>query len=442
MADGLGEVLPFHHLDVVIFKENAAEIEWLASSGASLPLPNLPAEESQCWQLCKGEEMLHIADWGADERFPSLKQFAATNGIDIGSVVRVPLSALHGRLGTLGVLGGPGINYSAEDIDFLRLIARIVAFAVDDRLNLQGAQAAQAESQCQQAELQRQNDRLHLLLNLTNRITSNLELREVLRAISSNIREVMQCDAVVVSLLDRASGKARLYALDFPHGKGFVREEMLVTPSRATQEALDTLKPVVVTIDPDNLNPETYEMATAEGIKSWALIPIVNRARALGVLGIGRTTEGSFPVEDVDFLFFQVSGQIAIAIENALAYREISELKDKLTQEKLYLEQEIRSEMNFENLVGSSPALNHVLELVETVASSDSTVLLLGETGTGKELIARALHDHSRRKDRTFVKLNCAAIPTGLLESELFGHEKGAFTGAVTQKIGRLELAD
>jgi formate hydrogenlyase transcriptional activator len=138
----------------------------------------------------------------------------------------------------------------------------------------------------------------------------------------------------------------------------------------------------------------------------------------------------------------QAGGQIAIAIENALAFRQISELKDKLAQEKLYLEDEIRSDMNFEQIVGNSPALKRVLQLVETVAPSDSTVLLLGETGTGKELIARAIHDRSRRKDRTFVKLNCAAIPTGLLESELFGHEKGAFTGAVMQKIGRLELAD
>ena len=119
-----------------------------------------------------------------------------------------------------------------------------------------------------------------------------------------------------------------------------------------------------------------------------------------------------------------------------------AQLKDKLAQEKLYLEEEIRSEMNFDQIVGDSPALRHVLELVETVAPSDSTVLLLGETGTGKELIARAIHDHSRRKNRTFVKLNCAAIPTGLLESELFGHEKGAFTGAISQKVGRLELAD
>jgi formate hydrogenlyase transcriptional activator len=183
------------------------------------------------------------------------------------------------------------------------------------------------------------------------------------------------------------------------------------------------------------------QLAAAESVKSACFIPLVNRGRALGDLMIVRLAEETFTTEDVDFLS-QAAGQIAIAIENALAYREISELKDKLAQEKLYLEEEIRSEMDFEQIVGSSAALKHVLQLVETVAPNDSMVLLLGETGTGKELIARAIHDRSRRRERTLVKLNCAAIPTGLLESELFGHEKGAFTGAVSQKIGRMELAD
>jgi formate hydrogenlyase transcriptional activator len=148
-----------------------------------------------------------------------------------------------------------------------------------------------------------------------------------------------------------------------------------------------------------------------------------------------------FTPEEVAFLG-DASGQIAIAIENCLAFREVSDLKEKLAQEKLYLESEIRGDMDFGQIVGNSSTLKRALQLVETVAPSDSTVLLLGETGTGKELIARAIHDRSRRRDRTLVKVNCAAIPTGLLESELFGHEKGAFTGAITQKIGRLELAD
>jgi formate hydrogenlyase transcriptional activator len=158
-------------------------------------------------------------------------------------------------------------------------------------------------------------------------------------------------------------------------------------------------------------------------------------------LGLGWRIENPSSSEDIEFLM-RAAGQVAIAIENASAYREIAELKDRLAQEKLYLEEEIRSEADFEGIIGQSSVLRQVLQMVETVAASDSTVLLLGETGTGKELIARAIHDRSRRKDRTLIRLNCAAIPTGLLESELFGHERGAFTGAITQKIGRLELAD
>jgi formate hydrogenlyase transcriptional activator len=161
----------------------------------------------------------------------------------------------------------------------------------------------------------------------------------------------------------------------------------------------------------------------------------------LGILSLASFREDAFSPEDFPFLT-QVASQVAIAIDNALAYSEISALKDKLSQEKLYLEDEIRSELNFEEIVGKSEALRRVLKEVETVAPTDSTVLIYGETGTGKELIARALHNLSARKSNAFVKLNCAAIPTGLLESELFGHEKGAFTGAITQRIGRFELAD
>jgi formate hydrogenlyase transcriptional activator len=293
-----------------------------------------------------------------------------------------------------------------------------------------------------QAELKRQNDRLRLLLNLTNRITSNLEFREVLRAISANIRELMQCDAVAISMPD-AEGNLVVHALEAPEIKGFLKEGWVVSPSvaRPAMRVLGSLTPFVANAaDLDAFGREASEKAIADGLRSHVFLPLVNRGRALGVLGIARRTDASFSAEDVDFLS-QACGQIAIAVENALAYQEISELKDKLAQEKLYLEEEIRSEMNFENIIGESPALKHVLEMVETVAPNDSTVLLLGETGTGKELIARAIHDRSRRRERTFVKLNCAAIPTGLLESELFGHEKGAFTGAIAQKMGRMELA-
>jgi len=296
----------------------------------------------------------------------------------------------------------------------------------------------------ERSELERKNERLQLLLNLTNRITSNLEFRELLRSISANIREVMQCDAVAISLPDVASGKHRLYALDFPRGKGFFKEDLLITPAKddGEQRALETLAPVTVSgAEAANFSHEAQELGAAEGMKSACFIPLVNRNRALGVLTIARTSEGSFTPDDVGFLS-QAAGQIAIAVENALVYRELSALKDQLAQEKLYLEDEIRSEMHFAEIVGKSPALRKVLKRVEIVAPTDSTVLIFGETGSGKELIARAIHDLSPRKSKAFVKLNCAAIPTGLLESELFGHEKGAFTGAVAQRIGRFEVAN
>ena len=294
------------------------------------------------------------------------------------------------------------------------------------------------------SELESENARLQLLLNLTKRITSNLEFHDLLRAISANIREVMHCEGVAIYLTDSASGSFTVHALDYPKGKGVFKEGLRLTPpiNDPLRRAFDTLKPVIVnTDDAADIHPEGQKIAVAEGFKNHSFIPLASHGRVLGVLAVGHTTDARFMPEEIEFLS-QASGQIAIALENALAYREISELKEKLAQEKLYLEEEIRSEMNFDQIVGDSPALRQVLDLVQTVAPSHSTVLLLGETGTGKELIARAIHDHSRRKNRTFVKLNCAAIPTGLFESELFGHEKGAFTGAISQKIGRLELAD
>jgi formate hydrogenlyase transcriptional activator len=433
LADEIGDFLHFDHLYLTVFRENSREIEYLVWGKGSLPFPDLPIEELPMWHAMVSGDPQHTADWDTEERFPQFREWAQKMGL--GSGVRVPLATPHRRLGVFGISRNTVNPFSEEDICFLRLVGRVVAFALDDGLNLRRAQSAGAS-------LQSQNERLQLLLNLTNRITSNLKLRELLRAAAANIREVMQCDAVAVSLVNSASGTSRLYVLDFPQGKGFIKEERVITIAGAAKRALETLKPAVVNkADRSELSAEIYDQLVAEGLKSCCLFPLINRGRALGILTIARTTEAPFTSYDVEFLT-QAAGQIAIAIENALAYHEISELKDKLAQEKLYLEEEIRSEMNFEHIVGNSATLKHVLELVETVAPNDSTVLLLGETGTGKELIARAIHDRSRRMDRTFVKMNCAAIPTGLLESELFGHEKGAFTGAIAQKVGRLDLAD
>jgi formate hydrogenlyase transcriptional activator len=244
-------------------------------------------------------------------------------------------------------------------------------------------------------------------------------------------------------LADSEGTHLRVHALDFPESRGIFTEGVSI-PIDGTMpgDSFTSGKPIVVNrLDPEGMPPEMYAKAIGEGLHSFCDIPLISKSRMLGVLAVAKREEDAFDSDEVSFLI-QAANQVAIAVENALAYGKIAELTDRLAQEKLYLEDEIRGELDFEGIVGQSSALRHVLNLVETVASSDSTVLLLGETGTGKELIARAIHDRSKRKDRTFVKLNCAAIPTGLLESELFGHERGAFTGAISQKVGRLELAD
>jgi formate hydrogenlyase transcriptional activator len=183
------------------------------------------------------------------------------------------------------------------------------------------------------------------------------------------------------------------------------------------------------------------KMMVQAGIRSTCSVPLIAGGRVWGALNVNSLMEDTFGQNEINYLQ-QVANQIATALQNAQAYKEIEDLKDRLTQEKRYLEYEIKSSHRTDDIVGASAALQRVMDNAATVADTDSTVIITGETGTGKERIARLIHSLSRRKDRNFIKLNCAAIPTGLLESELFGHEKGAFTGAISQKLGRLELAD
>jgi formate hydrogenlyase transcriptional activator len=291
------------------------------------------------------------------------------------------------------------------------------------------------------AELRRERCRLKLLMRLTGEAVSNQELRDLVRAMMMSIRSAIDADRVCLCLESPNGGELEVYALDFLSEAGSFKAGTFVPlDGTITSHVFQTGKPWVGTRK-QACAVFSRQLLFAERFSVGCVLPLAGRNRVVGTLGLVRTEYHPYSQDELDFLT-QVSRQIALALENALACQEISALRDKLAQEKLYLEDEIRSEMNFDQIVGSSPALRRVLELVQTVAPSDSTVLLLGETGTGKELIARAIHDLSRRNTRTFVKLNCAAIPTGLLESELFGHEKGAFTGAISAKVGRLELAD
>ena len=302
---------------------------------------------------------------------------------------------------------------------------------------------APASAQSAQQQLQYERDRLSLVLEINNAVVSHLELRELLKAISACLRRVLPHDFAWFCLYDPATHQLRSHALDFPSHQDFVEAGDPI-PLEGTPEGLafTTQQTVLVrSLDLTEFPTEIMKRAEAEGLKSGCAVPLILHGRALGTLSVVSMQEGAFTDDDAKLLS-RIGAQVALAAANSMAFQEISSLRDKLAKEKLYLEEEIQTAYNFEEIVGDSRALKLVLKEVKTVAATDSTVLILGETGSGKELVARALHNRSNRRERTLVKLNCAAIPTGLLESELFGHERGAFTGAIATKIGRFELAD
>jgi formate hydrogenlyase transcriptional activator len=346
----------------------------------------------------------------------------------------VPI-AVHGRkLGVLTFASSREDAWTQDEQELLQGITKQISIAAANSVNFEKAVTAERE-------VRKERDRSKLLLDINNALVSHLDLHDVVKAISVSLRQVLQHDFVGLALYDPATGKMATRAMDSasqPIGEGVP----YLPEGTVGGLAFKTGRPVYLERpDPARFSSPFTRGFFERGLKTIFSVPVTAHDRKLGVLTIASSNENAFTDSDRN-LFQEITNQVSIAVANALAVADLEALKNRLAQEKLYLEDEIRSELNFEEIVGQSPALRQVLRLVETVAASDSTVLLLGETGTGKELIARAVHDHSRRKTRTFVKMNCAAIPTGLLESELFGHERGAFTGAIAQKIGRLELAD
>ncbi len=307
-----------------------------------------------------------------------------------------------------------------------------VAVALENALAITSAEAYQRD-------LTRERDRLSLLLEINNHVVTILDINDLFRAASASIRKHFANDFTSFMLFDGHSDRLKVVVLDFPASRGFMTD----VPVHVAQEDLERLRarqPRLLTPS-DKMPPVVAQMLRAESIASVTTLPLVGASGPIGAMVLGSRKENSLTQADLDLLS-QVSSQISLAIDNALAYGRLSASRDHLEDQRAYLESEIRSEYKFEDIVGRSSAFHKVLEQVSIVAPTDATVLLHGETGTGKELIARAIHNLSSRRQRTFVRLNCAATPPGLLESELFGHEKEAFTGALIQKKGRFELAD
>jgi formate hydrogenlyase transcriptional activator len=421
LVEELRQIVPFDA--IAQFDESANKVHWhLCLPCSETHHAPLPKEESVAWWVHQNQDSVVVSDVWRDHRFP--RNMEILRECSLRSICAVPLTTAHRRLGSLALASKSVNAYSDEEVRFVALVAGQIALAMDDAMNFEASRRSQ--------------ERLELLLDLTNRFVANLDLREVLREIAASIRRVMQCDGVSVALPDRETRELQIFALDVDGGQAELPEgrQAPVNKNGRLMQAFQSGQTIVL----DTVESATDPDAEALGIQAVCYLPLMSRGRVLGILSLGSQVERTFSGEDLNFLR-QVANQVAIAVENALAYEKISDLKDRLAQEKLYLEDEIRSELNFEEIVGKSEALRYVLKQVETVAPTDSTVLIYGETGTGKELVARALHNLSERRAGAFVKLNCAAIPTGLLESELFGHEKGAFTGAISQRVGRFELA-
>lgn len=418
----LSQVIQFD--GIAQFDESSNKINWHLGGGCRQRdhgPSETDREESLASWVYRHQETVVLASLDGEARFPASIPIMREAGIH--SVCAFPLTTAHRRLGSLVIASIHRNAYSDDEVRFCGLVADQIALAMDDAINFRASQRAQ--------------ERLELLLDLTNRAVSNLNLREVLRAISAHIRRVMQCDGVGIDLPSPEDGKLRIYALDFPDAPVQIEEgyEPAADDRTSAVRVFQSGEPHILS------HKEILEDGFDHfGIRTLAHVPLKGRSGIIGVLSLGSHRDHAFCPDDVVFLH-KIAHQVAIAVENARVFGEVSDLKDKLAQEKLYLEDEIRSELKFEEIIGKSEVLRHALEQIETVAPTDSTVLIYGETGSGKELIARAVHNLSARKSNAFVKLNCAAIPTGLLESELFGHEKGAFTGAIAQRVGRFELA-
>lgn len=340
----------------------------------------------------------------------------------------VPLIAGDRTLGVLTLVSDVNGCFDDEKVRIIEAIAAQVALAVGNALNYGRAVA--------------EKNRFEMLLDISNALSAVLDLKDVLKITSSMLRRHIRHDFAAVGLFEEATQQFRILALDNPPDN--FQDEGTFFPAEGTPDLLAVRTRQTVlrsTVDLIEFNSPFIRKVHDAGFRSFCCAPLISRDRPIGVLAVGANVEGAFRPEDGATMQL-IANQIAGTIESAVHFNEIERLKNQLASEKLYLEEEIQSEYNFEEIVGNSAALKKVLRQIETVAPTDSCVLLYGETGTGKELISRAIHNLSKRRDRTLVKLNCAAIPTGLLESELFGHEKGAFTGAIAQRTGRFELAN
>ncbi len=381
-----------------------------------------PVDEAASGWVWKHQELVAIPDTECEERFPGFVPVLLNHGVR--SYIALPMTTPSNCYGALGLGKSVPEVPNDEDIEFLSRVAMMGALVLEkDR-----AYSAFEEQKS--------------LVAISRELSSTLELEKLLPAVLSSVRNIARYDRAILCLLDEDGKNTHLYG-DALEWEPFVNHERTIPLEQSlSMRAIQTRNVAFLSAsDLREMNAPLAKAMLTDGVRSVCSVPLIAGNRVWGALNPSSVIDHAFGPSEVEYLQ-QVANQIGAALQNAQAYQGVEKLKERLAQEKRYLEYEIRSANRSNDIVGNSPALKRVLDYAAIVADTDSTVLITGETGTGKELIARVIHGMSRRKDRNFIKVNCAAIPTGLLESELFGHEKGAFTGAVSQKLGRLELAD
>ncbi|HEY6763905.1 MAG TPA: sigma 54-interacting transcriptional regulator [Candidatus Sulfotelmatobacter sp.] len=424
-------ILPHDHMVVCLYDEKVGGLRNYAATTdiKKRIIPSngvLPLRDSLTGQtFIEGRSMAY--DYADLVNIPfSVTKRALDAGIR--SSCFVPMATAKGPLGVLTLSSHEDYAFRKSDLEFLEQVAAALAQAGQNTLAHQ--------------VLREEKKRLEVALNVSTALAANWNVRKAFPAISAYLRRVLRQEYASFELLDNKSGLLVMQALDFPLAKGFFPALEVQASDGPGGDSLRERRPLTFSLEQmQRSKSKITECLLAEGMQSLCCVPLIRPKGPLGVLCLASTRADAFSPDDVA-LVNQVAAQLAVALENHHASLEIEVLKDRLSAERKYLEGELRGEPNFEEIVGQSRPLKDTLRQVEIVASSDATVLISGDTGTGKELVARAIHRMSVRRERAFIKLNCAAIPTGLLESELFGHEKGAFTGAVAQKVGRMELAD
>jgi len=384
-------------------------------------------------QVLEEQKPVFVPDLGvAMLDHPDMAPFAAE--VAGRSTYLFPVSTVHKRYGILSTPKLPRDQFLPEDVEMLNALASHVAVALECAL-------ARDSAELYHQQVVTQRDQLTLLLEINNHIVSKLEAEELFQAVARSMRKHLGNDLTSLWLFNKQTGHFERRFLDFPGGKGFLEKVVVAEPNKLWSEWSRFRTPQFYSPTESDIPPAIREACRSESLLSAIFVPLHGPDGPLGLLTMCSHKAKDFNEADRDLLA-QIGTQISLVLENALAYGRLRASRDDLEEQRLYLESEIESEYNFEDIVGKSAAIRKVLDQVAIVAPTSSTVLLHGETGTGKELVARAIHNLSPRRLRTFVRLNCAAIPSGLVESELFGHEKGAFTGALMQKRGRFELAD